>query len=60
LKKEIRYCSDRHCDKTGLDGGKDFEFDPKTPLCRHDDAGGTTYCSTQLEFYGCPRGFSED
>ena len=51
MKKEIRYCSDRHCDKDGE------VFDSKTPVCYNEDSGGTTYCSTQLEIFGCPRGF---
>jgi hypothetical protein len=51
MKKEIRYCSDRHCDKDGE------VFDSKTPVCYNEDSRGTTYCSTQLEIFGCPRGF---
>ena len=57
MKREIRYCPDRHCNKSGLNDGKDFEFDPKTPVCYHEDSGGTTYCSTQMEFFECPRGY---
>jgi len=56
MNREIRYCPDRHCDKSGLHNGKDFEFDPKTPVCYHENSGGT-YCGTQIEFYGCSRGY---
>lgn len=54
MKKEIRYCPDRKCDKHS-----DI-FDGTTALCLHEDSGGTTYCSTQLEIFGCPRGYDHD
>jgi hypothetical protein len=57
MNKKIRYCPDRKCDKSGLTGGKDSEFDPNFPVCWNDDSEGTTYCDTQIEIFGCPRGF---
>jgi hypothetical protein len=51
MKKDIRYCPDRHCDKVGE------LFDSKFSVCFNEESEGTTYCSTQLEIFGCPRGF---
>ena len=48
-------CPDRRCDKSGC--GKDTFFDPETPVCYNENSGGTTYCETQIEMFGCPRGF---
>jgi hypothetical protein len=53
MKKAIRYCPDRHCDKTMPE-----MFDSKTPLCFNENSDGTTYCCTQIELFGCIRGFS--
>ena len=52
MKKEIRYCPDRRCDKSmsGL-------YDEKTPLCFNENSDGLTYCETQLTVFGCPRRF---
>lgn len=51
MSRDIRYCPDRHCSKN-----PDGEFDIHIPLCLNDDVW-TTYCSTVIEFDGCPRGF---